>query len=234
MSGETVGTCLSDPWGALSGRFEAEHRQLCCQELPRPGGSEHWQEEEPLGVDTCKWERAQALPLGRQGRNRPPCWEGERGLMSQRSGAGVIAKAAETSYRWGAHLPGREGRRTPWGPQKLHISHGLPMYGAHLPSGRLLCLWVPVWAPWGPPQVGGVLAGRLPCSVRRAGQDLTFTQLEAGSRAQGPAPCSLQEQSALPGQALSGLDGMGRALGDPGRRAAARCCLHATGASLHP
>lgn len=120
---------------------------------------------------------------------------GGEGVICQRMGLGVMAKQPETSYCWRpiSHGGGAEG---PHGGPQSCIFNIVCIYGAHLPCGRVLCLWVPVGHLGPTLKWGGDLAGRLSCSVRRPAGHLTLHSWKLG-QGQGPglsAPLPLSGQ----------------------------------------
>lgn len=173
--------------------------------------------------------KAQALPLGRQGRNRPHAGRGEEGVDEPEIRDGVIAKKAwrPAKYRWGPISQG--GRQRTYGGPQSCIFHMVCIYVVPtLAQRQAPVLYGYLCGHCGPtPKWSGVLAWKASCSVRRAGQRLTLHSWKLGQGSRAPAPCSTPGAVPLPGRPCRALMEWAGHWDPEAGRAAAAAALHA-------
>lgn len=184
MSGETLRTCLCDHGSIVCGRFGGEHRNLCFQRCGWPERSEHLAgKREPLGGDTCRWEeKPRHCSWGGKEETGPML--GGEGLISQRSGMGVMAKQPETSYCWGPISQGERGRDPMGVPKVAYLTQFAYMVPTCLMAGSCACGYL--CGHLGP-QVGQGVGGRTSLLCPKGGPKTSPCIAGSWVRAQGPS-----------------------------------------------
>lgn len=178
---------------SVEGFFGGKDRNVCCQrhlEGQRGEWTSNWKRE-TLGGDTAKEKKSPGTAFGGGERNRPHAGWGGSDKPKNRNGAWPSSLRPATAG--GPSPNGRWAEGPHRGPQSC-IFNIVCIYAAHLPYGRVLCLWVPVGAPWAHPEERE-LGGRTSLLCPKGGPETSPCIAGSWVRAQSPrAPLPVQRQ----------------------------------------